>query len=144
LVGRLTEATDAYLALPHRRMVIIGEPGSGKSVFAMVMALQLTARRQSGDAVPVIFPVGSWNVSMMSLQGWLCEYLTENYHLGGYAESDIRRTARALVEGGLVLPILDGLDEMPESVRPQAIDEINRSLEADHAVILTSRATEYR
>lgn len=143
-VGQLREAVDAYAALPHRRMVVIGEPGSGKSVFAMVMVLQLTERRRSGEAVPVIFPMGSWHASSMGLQDWLCKYLTDNYQLGGHAAADARRTARELVDAGLVLPILDGLDEMPESIRPQAIDEINRSLDADQPMILTCRADEYR
>jgi len=44
----------------------------------------------------------------------------------------------------LILPILDGLDEIPESARPVAITRINRELKPGEQVVVTCRTELYR
>lgn len=51
--------------------------------------------------------------------------------------------AGELVRRRRVLPILDGLDELPESLRTEAIRALNRSLAADDPLVLTCRSAEY-
>jgi hypothetical protein len=143
LAGELSEAREIYGKLPHGRIVVIGPPGSGKSIFAIVLVLQIIGHRQSGDAVPVIFPAGTWDPSEVGLSEWLIGYLVENYHLGGRLERDNRAIARTLVFSGKILPFVDGIDEMPPQLRPLAIERLNRSLGAEQSVVVTCRADEY-
>jgi NACHT domain-containing protein len=144
LAGVLDDAAEVYRRLPRRRMVVIGAPGAGKSVFAMVLALQVLEHRAPGEAVPVVFPAGSWDPSAVRLRDWLASYLTDNYQFGAATVRDRRRLVRTLVDRRLILPVLDGLDEMPEPLRGAALDEINRGIDVDQALIVTCRAEEYR
>ena len=63
LSGQLTEAVDLYERLPGKRLVVLGPPGSGKSVIAMTLTLALLDKWQPGLQVPVLFPVASWDPS---------------------------------------------------------------------------------
>lgn len=43
------------MRLPRRRLVLIGEPGAGKSGVLLLLTLGLLARRTPTDPVPVLF-----------------------------------------------------------------------------------------
>jgi hypothetical protein len=143
LSGQLAEAVDLYERLPGKRLVVLGPPGSGKSVVAMTLTLALLDRWQPGMQVPVLFPVASWDPSRARLEDWLAEYLSENYQLSGDSR-DSRVIGQKLLAGNMLLPILDGLDEIPEALRPLGIESLNRELDAAQPVILTCRTAEYR
>jgi hypothetical protein len=143
LSGQLAEAVDLYERLPGKRLVVLGPPGSGKSVMAMTLTLALLDRWQPGLQVPVLFPVASWDPSRARLDDWLAEYLSENYQLSGDSR-DSRVIGQKLLAGNMLLPILDGLDEIPEALRPLGIKNLNRELDAAQPIILTCRTAEYR
>jgi hypothetical protein len=52
--------------------------------------------------------------------------------------------AKALVERGLILPVLDGFDEIPRPLRGTALDLINAAFPLGQALVLSSRVEEYR
>src|SRR5262249_31482911 len=52
--------------------------------------------------------------------------------------------AAALLASGLILPVLDGLDEIPEAVRGAAISRINDALRPGEQVVVTCRTQQYR
>ena len=143
LSGQLAESVDLYERLPGKRLVVLGPPGSGKSVMAMTLTLALLDRWQPGMQVPVLFPVASWDPSHARLDDWLADYLSENYQLSGDSR-DSRVMGQKLLAGNMLLPILDGLDEIPETLRPLAIKNLNRELDATQPIILTCRTAEYR
>jgi hypothetical protein len=143
LSGELAEAVALYERLPGKKLVVLGPPGSGKSVMAMTLALALLDRWQPGMQVPVLFPVASWDPSRMRLDDWLAGYLSENYQLSGDSR-DSRVIGQKLLAGNMLLPILDGLDEIPEALRPLGIKNLNRELDAAQPIILTCRTAEYR
>jgi hypothetical protein len=143
LSGQLAEAVDLYERLPGKRLVVLGPPGSGKSVVAMTITLGLLDRWQPGLQVPVLFPVASWDPSHMRLDTWLADYLSENYQLSGDSR-DSRVMGQKLLAGNMLLPILDGLDEIPAALRPLGIKNLNRELDAAQPIILTCRTAEYR
>lgn len=126
---------------PHpeqkHRLVVVGEPGAGKTVLGLLLILGLLASRAEGGPVPVLLPVSSWDPLRERLEDWLVRTMAEPYYNG---RSDIPRT---LLDHGLLLPILDGLDEIPESARRGAIRAINKFIAGDRPVVVTCRVAEY-
>lgn len=97
-IGALFEDVES------RRLLVLGEPGSGKTVLAIELVLQLAAAQ--GDYLPVRLNMSAWNPAM-SLDEWVTEQLQVDYGI-------TRRAAVDLVQGRPrhLLPVLDGLDEM--------------------------------
>ena len=100
------------------RLLILGEPGSGKTTMLLELAQQLVAEGE-GHAVPVYVPAsgyaafvrrrGRWKrgsgVGEDSMRAYLASELSELYSIAS------RIASRWLVEGRLVV-LLDGLDEL--------------------------------
>ncbi|MFD8076868.1 NACHT domain-containing protein [Streptomyces sp. NPDC059718] len=87
-----------------QRLVVTGAAGAGKTVFALALILALTRNRTDTDLVPVRIPVALWDTTT-PLDAFLIQRLIQAY---GWPHQQ----AAALVEHGMVLPVLDGLDEM--------------------------------
>lgn len=127
---------------PHR-LVLLGEPGSGKTVATIDLITELLARRRDDDPapVPVRFALTGMTTGL-SLPTWLAAELQAQFRLSA-------PMAAALIAQRRILPILDGLDEMDpgdETHRANAaIAAINSYL--DHhtpgALILTCRTARY-
>jgi hypothetical protein len=80
LAGADTEITDVFTArAPGRRLLVLGEPGAGKTMLLVVLLLGLLDRRSPGDPVPVIFPLASWNPRHQDLDSWMGDRLTADY-----------------------------------------------------------------
>lgn len=88
----------------------------------------------------MIFSLASWDPSRSSLFQWLAEQLEHNYPGLVAVASKGERTSARLIEGGYVLPVLDGLDALPHDLRPSAIKGINNSA---LPFLLTSRDGPY-
>lgn len=134
VIGRLAQG---WARVPNGRLVVIGEPGSGKTVLAMLLTLGLLGARESGGRVPVLLTVSSWDPVRERLDDWIVRTLAQPYYNG---RTEI---PRALLTHGLLLPVLDGLDEIPESARRSAIRNINHAIGGERPVVVTCRATEY-
>jgi hypothetical protein len=52
--------------------------------------------------------------------------------------------ARALLDECLILPVLDGLDEIPDAVRGSALARINDAMRPGESLVLAARTAEYR
>jgi NACHT domain-containing protein len=143
LAGQGDGLAAVLTRVPTRRLVVLGEPGAGKTMLMVRLVLDLLASRQAGMAVPFLVPVASWNPLSQGLHQWLAARLTDNHSALTAAYGDGTQ-AQALLEAGLILPLLDGLDEIPEAIRGPAIAEINNALRPGEAMILTCRTEDYR
>jgi hypothetical protein len=109
------------------------------------LVLDLLTDRRHGDPVPFLAPIASWNPGQQDLGGWLASQLKIAHSLlsapgpGGKGS-----LAEALLAAGLIMPILDGLDEIPEAVRGPAVAGLNDGLRPREAVVVTCRTDEYR
>ncbi|WP_078559565.1 NACHT domain-containing protein [Streptomyces sp. PRh5] len=150
LAGTGGEITEVFLErVPTRRLVVLGSPGSGKTMLLIRLLLALVAERAEGSPVPVLFPLASWNPAEQTLESWMAERLARDYSgLGAPESGHADHTghadhARALLEHRLILPVLDGFDEIPEPFRAMALDSINAALPLGQPLVLSSRVTEY-
>ncbi|MFJ9613447.1 NACHT domain-containing protein [Streptomyces noursei] len=149
LVGIDAGITDVFDRVPSGRLVVLGKPGSGKTMLLVRLLLGLLERRPPGLPVPVIFPLASWDPSRQNLADWLADRLTTDHPAlalpapGQEQGAPPVSRARALLDHRLVLPLLDGFDELPRHLRATALDAVNQALPPGHPLVLTSRLAEY-
>lgn len=121
-------------------LLILGEPGSGKTTLLLELARELL-NRASYDAthpIPVVFNLSSWATKQQPFANWLSEELNTKYQVP-------RKLARAWIVSDLILPLLDGLDEVSPSSRAACVDAIN-GYRKEHGlvpVVVCSRSAEY-
>jgi transcriptional regulator with XRE-family HTH domain len=147
LAGCLLDIAEVYRRIPAGRLVVLGRAGSGKSVLATRFVLDLLRTRDRGDAVPVMFSLGSWNPTTTTFRDWLVGQLTRDHP--GLAATGGRRgknggdgsnLATTLVDAGRILPVLDGFDELATGLHRAALDALNATT---LPLLLTSRPGEY-
>jgi len=132
-----------YRRLSQRRLVVVGEPGAGKTVAVSLLLLDLLdLRRQHPDELlPVRFNASTWNPGTASFSAWLTGRLAADYGVS-------RPVAAKLVESGRVLPVVDALDEMdipdhqPDRAR-RGLDQLNTTAWRGKPVVLACRADTY-
>ncbi|MET8162588.1 hypothetical protein ABZT47_40060 [Sphaerisporangium sp. NPDC005289] len=149
--ARLGKVVEYYHRLSPRRLVITGAPGAGKTVVAVELILGLLAARNPGQVVPVRISAASLNTELEpvgAVEQWLSDHLIRDYQL-------TKAAARALVEARLILPVIDGLDEMDSAERPGYDSRAARTLRAVNAyqdqharakgaVVLTCRTVQHQ
>ncbi|MGV9816917.1 hypothetical protein [Nocardia xishanensis] len=139
------EDIDAVFArATEQRLVLLGPPGSGKTFASARLARRLLSVRTPGTVVPVLLDMCSWDPAEQALPEWIAVQLTVGHvAFAGWDAGDARRAARALVDEGFILPILDGLDGIAAALRPRAIDQIATALAPGVPLVLTCCAEEY-
>lgn len=143
LSGDLTDVVAKYRQVPTRRLVVLGEPGAGKSVLAILLTLGLLARAEPDEPLPVLVPVASWNPRKEHLHGWLARKLEEEYPGLANTAAYGRDAALRLILDGRVVPILDGLDETTPGLLAVVIDALDQSVAGGRPLVVTCRSAEY-
>jgi len=162
--GSLARIADYYAGLRRGRLVILGQPGAGKTVLATQLVIDLVRAmddpsRPGGGAgrVPVWLSLPGCDLgdpaalraadpaqTLARVNEWIATQISERYGLK-------LAQARAVVSAGRVLPVLDGLDEMDpaadpnvrEAVWPRAAAVIDAFNSHDGPVVLACRVAEY-
>ncbi|WP_433833283.1 NACHT domain-containing protein [Actinoplanes sp. CA-015351] len=129
--------------LPNRQMVILGEPGAGKSVLAMLLALGMLEKPEDDQPVPVLIAVNEWRARSEQLERFLARRLADAYRKVLSDAGDPDRAARWLFDHRRILPILDGLDELPAGERGEAVRQLEAFGLLGHHLVVTSRGAEY-
>lgn len=119
-----------------RSLLLLGQPGTGKTTQLLLLAQNLL--NAGPQPVPVIFPLATWTESARSLRAWMTEELCIQYQVPiSFAESWLSK--------GVILPLLDGLDEIPEQLRSRCLEAINKAVEKAvlPGIVVTCRTNEY-
>ncbi|MGH3251511.1 MAG: NACHT domain-containing protein [Trebonia sp.] len=142
-----------YKHISTGRLVIVGEPGYGKTLLAIQLVLQILHARTKvdppGKKLPVPVSVAGWDGDE-DLPTWLAKRLKEEWHLSP-------AIGRALIRRHLILPVLDGLDEVgarrDENERLKRQLSVLRRLNSSYGatrgnqpvpIIMTCRTEDYR
>jgi MFS family permease len=122
-----------------RALLILGEPGSGKTTTLLELARQTISRaeKDSVQPIPVVFNLSSWIKPAQSLAGWLIDELRSKYYIP-------EKIAKAWVENDSLLLLLDGLDEVALERRNACVKAINK-FRQEHlvSIVICSRTLEY-
>ena len=135
-VGGLPELFAVYGGLASGRLVITGEPGSGKSGTAILLLLEALRHHRPGAPVPVLFTLQGWDPYTQSLEAWLAGRLAETYPL--FAGRNAKDETAALLDTGKLAVFLDGLDEVAEDLRPVVLQALSEQARC-RVVLLTRR-----
>ena len=101
-------------------LLILGEPGSGKTTILLELARYTIARAEKDPSVhmPVVLNLSSWATSRKHLVNWLTDELKSKYNIP-------ERIANTWIENNELLLLLDGLDEVSMEHREACIRTIN-------------------
>ncbi|MBE9066782.1 NACHT domain-containing protein [Leptolyngbya cf. ectocarpi LEGE 11479] len=127
---------------PLRRLLILGAPGSGKTIALLELLRELHrgADSELTQPIPVVFNLSTYGLppAGRNFTSWLVTQLEQQYSL------DAARGRRFIEEQTLLL-LLDGLDEVRSHLRNVCIRQINQFLRTYRHTecIVCSRIVEY-
>jgi len=143
--GQISELHEVYGGLGSGRLVIVGGPGAGKSGAAVLLILAALRHRRSVPEqarpevpVPVMFTLHGWDPGTQRAREWLAERLGQAYPL--FAGEQGAGVARRMLDAGRIAVILDGLDEIPQALRPAVLRALSQ--QATFRLVLLTRSAE--
>ncbi|MGQ0600820.1 MAG: NACHT domain-containing protein, partial [Anaerolineales bacterium] len=104
----------------ERALLILGAPGSGKTITLLELARDLLDRAEVDPAqpIPVVFNLSPWAEHRPPLIAWMVDELSSKYQIP-------RKIGSAWLEAHDLLPMLDGLDEVRVEHRNACVEAIN-------------------
>jgi hypothetical protein len=110
----------------ERKLLVLGEPGAGKTTMMLELAKALLERAMADKAepIPVLLNLSSWTRPDQSIFEWLVSELKKKYGV----RQDL---AQRWLEKKQLLPLLDGLDEVAPQHQRTCADALNTWLTED-------------
>ena len=122
-----------------RTLLILGEPGSGKTTSLLELTRDLIFRAEQNInlPIPVVFNLSTWANELQKIEDWLVEELNDKYYVS-------KKIGLALVTQQQLLPLLDGLDEVKAEYRDDCIAALNQ-FQQDYGaeLVVCSRIKDY-
>jgi hypothetical protein len=120
-------------------LLILGEPGSGKTTTLLDLARTLLDRAENDirERVPVVLNLSSWK--KQPLVEWMSGELSEKYRVPS-------KIAKSWLQNNYLLLLLDGLDEVAPTLQPDCVCAINTFIEESNpsGLVVCCRLNEYR
>lgn len=122
------------------KLLILGDPGSGKTTTLLELARHLLYRAEADDEhpIPVVFNLSAWADERKPLAEWMVSELNTKYQVS-------RKVGKAWIDAEQILPLLDGLDEVKAEYRDSCVEAINnfRSEYGFVDIVVCSRIVDY-
>lgn len=131
------------VANQQQYLMVLGQPGAGKSTFLRRIGLEALKREESDyghNSIPVFLELKRFNTGTVDIEQAIArEFETCNF-------PDPARSAKRLLEDGKLLLLLDGLDEVPTQQMDQAITQIQDFCDrySQNRFIASCRTAAYR
>jgi adenylate kinase family enzyme len=123
-----------------RTLLILGEPGAGKTALVLRIAKSLIADTEQNLSlpIPVIFNLSSWAKKRQSIAQWLIQELIKNYKVS-------KSLAQHWIQNQQLLLMLDGLDEVKAEYRDACVKVLNEFMQSygETEIIVCSRVKDY-
>jgi transcriptional regulator with XRE-family HTH domain/energy-coupling factor transporter ATP-binding protein EcfA2 len=120
------------------QLLLLGETGSGKTTLLLELARDLLhrAEQDTEHPIPVIFQLASW--AEQPLDQWLVDTLVNTYQV-------TNELALEWIEQRAILPLFDGLDELPLAHYVSCIEAIDtyQHQYGLHLLVVCSRSQDY-
>ncbi|MFI6056118.1 helix-turn-helix domain-containing protein [Streptomyces violascens] len=140
LSGDLRSVVEVYRRIRSGRLLVLGRAGSGKSILVVRFLLDFLAARTPNDPVPAIFNLSSWDPTATTLRQWMADQLLCDHPYLARKVPSGATLASALFDADLILPVLDGFDEIAEGLRGETLQALNST---STPLVLTSRRREF-
>lgn len=133
---RMRDLFDEHLS----ELLILGAPGSGKTTMLLDLCRDLLARaeRASGTPIPVVLNLSTWAQKSLPIADWIIEELRLRYDVPS-------AVGTAWSRAGLLLPLLDGLDELTAEFRSACSAALNHYRQTGGApgLVVCCRQSDY-
>jgi DNA polymerase III delta prime subunit len=127
----------------RRRLLILGDPGSGKTTMMLELAEKLLKRAFSDpeQPIPVILNLASWKNPSISIFDWSISEMKQRYSVP-------YELAEEWLSKNQILVFLDGLDEVVPQEQQECVLALNRWLSEDlkkqaAGIVVCCRSQEY-
>ncbi|GAB4189840.1 MAG: hypothetical protein Fur006_31470 [Coleofasciculaceae cyanobacterium] len=122
-----------------RTLLILGDPGSGKTTTLLTLTHDLIARAEQdvNHLIPVVFNLSSWGGKKHIIADWLVEELNTKYQVP-------KKIGQTWVKEQQLLLLLDGLDEVRAEYREACVAALNAfHQEYGSELVVCSRLKDY-
>lgn len=132
----LPEGSQATTVFEHmgegRTLLILGEPGAGKTIALLKLTQDLIARTELDlrQPIPVVFNLSSWARKSQTIEQWLVQELLEKYQVS-------KALGKAWVETESLILLLDGLDEVKAEQRNACVQALNQFMQTHGTTEIT-------
>jgi GTPase SAR1 family protein len=122
------------------KLLILGAPGAGKTTALLSLAEQLVegAISQPRTVIPVIFELSTWRNDNQSIESWLIEQLYDLH--GGNRKAKLYEQ---WLEQQVLLPLLDGLDELGLERQKKCTEKLNEFAEDYPQLVVCCRVKQF-
>ncbi|UBF25001.1 NACHT domain-containing protein [Kovacikia minuta CCNUW1] len=121
------------------KLLILGEPGSGKTITLLELAQGLVQRAEADTnfPIPVLFNLSFWKDARQSITEWVVEQL-QSYGVS-------KKLSKEWVDNCQLLPLFDGLDEVKPELQTSCVQAINQWLQKEYRLrlVVCCRREEY-
>ncbi len=121
-------------------LIILGEPGCGKTTTLLELAQSLVNRAETNpnERIPVVLNLSSWKKGQL-LSDWILQSLTKIYNIP-------TKVAGTWLERSYLLPLLDGLDEVKPELQADCVAAINTYIDKHEppGMVVCCRLLEYQ
>lgn len=133
-IKRIKAAIQNIFDHHNGRLLIIGTAGTGKTTLLLQLAISLLKREK--EVIPIIINIATWQPRFKSINDWFIELLPQM----GFSKGLVK----LLLNQSSILPLFDGLDELPQEQRQPCLEAIGNYGSANkQRYVICSRPMEY-